>query len=125
MHNFTSRNNIFKVISLAVCLSLTGCSLDGGKARQRKAVTRVLFDAESARFEDEVKSPKRDSVWCGRVNAKNRLGGMVGFRRYIVTLSSDGTDSQSDSVEFEPIDDGRPELKETFGNIWTLMCAAR
>lgn len=44
-------------------------------------VKTMLNDPESARFEDlKVRMDKK--IVCGSVNAKNKFGGYVGFRRF-------------------------------------------
>lgn len=44
-------------------------------------ITSTLKDPESAEFKDPVYS---NGAVCGRVNAKNSLGGYGGFKRYVV-----------------------------------------
>lgn len=65
---------------------------DIGKAKEQ--VVAALIDPESARFRD-VRTV-RDAV-CGQVNAKNKLGGYVGFRSFAyyqgsVLIERDSTD---------------------------------
>ena len=38
-----------------------------------------LNDPDSAVFRNSFKAKRGKDVWCGEVNAKNRMGGMVGF----------------------------------------------
>ena len=57
-------------------------------------VRRSLNDPESARFENVTFNAKT-KFGCGVVNAKNRMGGYVGFARFVV-YQPDG------SVQFEP-----------------------
>jgi len=57
-------------------------------------VRQSLNDPESARFE-EVTYNAKTKFGCGRVNAKNRMGGYVGFARFVF-YQPDG------SVQFEP-----------------------
>lgn len=54
---------------------------EGLMAAARINVTRMLFDPESARFQD-LKARTDTKVVCGYVNAKNKFGGYVGFRRF-------------------------------------------
>lgn len=52
----------------------------------KQTVTRKLIDPMSAQFRDlrVLKRPKTgDPVLCGEVNAKNRMGGYVGFRPFV------------------------------------------
>jgi len=50
----------------------------------REAVTRDLFDPYSADLRDEeiYKLSNGDFLYCVNVNAKNRMGGFVGFQKY-------------------------------------------
>lgn len=57
------------------------------KATHRNVVKSFLNDPDSAAFRNEFKAPRGKDVWCGEVNAKNRLGGMVGFTRYVPEMS--------------------------------------
>jgi hypothetical protein len=54
-------------------------------------ITDRLKDPESARFRAVFTSPKMLAV-CGEVNAKNSMGGYVGFRRFIVAQDKAGTE---------------------------------
>ncbi|MFC5548175.1 hypothetical protein [Massilia aerilata] len=47
----------------------------------RTPMTRLLKDPASAQFRDERLT--RAGVLCGEVNAKNSMGGYIGFRKYI------------------------------------------
>lgn len=61
-------------------LALSGCDQSIRKAHD--AVKETLFDPNSAEFRnDHVMS---DGTVCGEVNAKNRMGGYVGFTEYAV-----------------------------------------
>jgi hypothetical protein len=53
------------------------------------AIRESLSDPESARFRRVAVSPKGRAV-CGEVNAKNAMGGYVGFRRFIVAPDQSG-----------------------------------
>ena len=67
------------------------------KARERlitdakETIANSLKDPESARFRNVFVSPKMLAV-CGDVNAKNSMGGYVGFRRFIVAKDKIGTE---------------------------------
>jgi hypothetical protein len=61
-----------------ILLAATACS---GYEADLDAVRLQLTDPDSAEF-DAV--GKKDDVTCGFVNAKNRMGGYVGFRAFIV-----------------------------------------
>lgn len=71
--------------------------------RVERAVRQSLRDPDSARFQG-VQVFYRTGAACGYVNARNALGGYVGFTHF--TMTPDG------SVEFEPradADHGSPE----------------
>jgi hypothetical protein len=74
---------------------LAGCGLSADKqaeAKAKEAVTGRLRDAESARFESlyvstvTSKEGSRVKAVCGEVNAKNGMGGYVGFRPFIYVI---------------------------------------
>jgi len=71
------------------------------KGRQRAAVARDLLDGSSAVFRDDKPTSHDPLIWCGYVNAKNRMGAMVGFKAYIVELQKDPARSDFDLVEIE------------------------
>ena len=50
----------------------------------KKLVSDLLIDKESARFEEVVYNRNSSSV-CGYVNAKNKMGGYVGEKRFMVS----------------------------------------
>lgn len=102
----------------AILLAITAFSLSAGAATKKPApspalpsaeeialkahdkmiadaqtlITDRLKDPESARFRSVFTSPKMLAV-CGEVNAKNSMGGYVGFRRFIVAQDKAGTEA--------------------------------
>lgn len=58
-------------------------------AAAQDVIRDSLKDPESARFRGVFISPKGRAV-CGDVNAKNSMGGYVGFRRFIVARDRRG-----------------------------------
>jgi hypothetical protein len=58
------------------------------EAKVAKLVKRSLTDPESAKFRNINKGSDPGLV-CGEVNSKNRLGGYVGFTKFLV--AADGT----------------------------------
>lgn len=50
--------------------------------KYRSAVSGVLLDPQSAQFRNEKIT--EGGLYCGEVNSKNRMGGYVGFNRFIV-----------------------------------------
>ncbi|UUZ68093.1 hypothetical protein LP416_27900 [Polaromonas sp. P2-4] len=75
-------------------------------AAGKKAVLDELKDPESARFRNLITA--RDVFLCGEVNAKNAMGGYVGFKRF-VALGEVGL------IDF---DDG----SQKFINTWLESC---
>lgn len=71
---------------------------------------------------DEMRQSKRDpEVWCGRMNARNRMGGMVGFRKFVISaplVNEIGADDEIvtllSRITFED-DDG-------FQSRWSIYC---
>lgn len=68
------RNSL--LLSLAV-VSLAGCA----EAEAKNEVRKALIDPGSAEF-NSVST--KNGIVCGLVNSKNRMGGYVGFRGFIV-----------------------------------------
>lgn len=73
------------VAALAAFL-LSGCSPGG---LQGDYVRLFMNDPDSVQFRDMRQSKREKSAWCGELNARNRMGGMVGFTRYVVVLPDD------------------------------------
>lgn len=75
-----------------------------------------LNDPDSAVFRNQVKAKRGgEGVWCGEVNARNRMGGMIGFTRYVVEVHPNRNLDVLDQVHFDQGDD-------TFPGKWNLMC---
>lgn len=75
---------------LSLALMVGSCSfIPGTDAHTEKAARSILsdtlFDADSAKFRNlrEVEDSKDGLVICGEVNAKNRMGAYIGFRRFV------------------------------------------
>lgn len=66
---------------------------------------RYLKDPDSARFDDIHTTPK--GVVCGTVNAKNSLGGYVGYRQFILFPDGD--------MRWEPL--GAPSTAPTIEQV--------
>lgn len=60
----------------------------------KRAVSAILLDADSAKFAN-VRYVSEAKAVCGRVNAKNTMGGYIGFKPFIVegeeVFIADGT----------------------------------
>lgn len=72
-----------KILVLMIAAALAGCS-QGGK--QDEYVKMFMNDPDSTQFRDVRQSKREPLAWCGELNTRNRMGGMVGFTRYVVVL---------------------------------------
>lgn len=85
---------ISPVVMLA--LSVVGCS-DSAVERAKSSLAGEMFDPSSVQFRDLEAFNQGSSVFvCGKVNAKNRMGGYVGFRGFVY-------DDRSGETTFEPV----------------------
>lgn len=48
-------------------------------------IKRLMSDPASVQLEDLQQSKRDPEVWCGRINARNRMGGMVGFKKFVIS----------------------------------------
>jgi hypothetical protein len=81
------------LVSLAVFASLTAAFFAWQRflshdAKVARLVQATLTDPDSAQFKS-VRSSASATYTCGEVNAKNRMGGFVGFTPFLV--GADGT----------------------------------
>ncbi|WP_271008667.1 hypothetical protein [Paucibacter sp. B51] len=89
--------------------------------QQMKAdVRQHLNDPESAQFNQVFKGNK-EGAFCGEVNARNRMGGYVGFTRFIHFPDHD--------IKFDPTDRGYMSEDErqsaaNFSVMWHGYCGA-
>lgn len=87
-------------VALVVGAFLVGC----GKSQIEQAqelVKNTLTDPLSATFKDvELHSVAGKSAVCGHVNAKNQMGGYVGFRRFIVAEDAVTIMSEDNASDF-------------------------
>lgn len=75
----------------------------------KEAVKRKLIDPESAQFFD-VKLFRSSGQGCGYVNARNKMGGYVGRKRFVA--SPNGTDAAIDpSQEMLKVPDETPSIE--------------
>lgn len=70
---------------LVSVMLLSGCGSPGATAieQAKTLVVHDLLDPSSAQFRD-LKFHERTGAVCGELNAKNRMGGYTGFRRFYV-----------------------------------------
>jgi hypothetical protein len=87
-------------------------------AVQRMVVREWLNDPDSAQFRNEQRGPRGKNVWCGEVNARNRMGGMVGFSRYIAEVSDFPEDKIMNRVSIESDSD----TGNAFQGKWRIFC---
>lgn len=97
------------------------------KGRQRELVRQWLFDGDSAEFRGERQSKGEPSAWCGAVNARNRMGAKVGFRRYVAVLELRPELQEPETrVHFERVD-VEPDSSDVsklvaFEQRWAAFC---
>jgi hypothetical protein len=109
--------------AIFACAVLAGCS-PSEDAIHKQVVSLHLNDPSSAVFRGGFKSKSGTGVWCGEVNARNKMGGMVGFTRYIVYLPGPNVDVFKDTdsaLNYSQIFFGSSE-NDTFPGKWTLLC---
>jgi len=97
-------------------------------AGQRTVVRDHLSDPDSAKFRNDHASARDAKVWCGEVNARNRMGGMAGYARYIVYLpASPELAGITDEVFLERRDQDTASKDPTsdsavFQSKWSVFC---
>jgi hypothetical protein len=102
----------------ALALVACGAAQPDSSGRVILYVTDHLVDPDSAKFRN-VFSPAGTAVWCGEVNARNRMGGMTGFSRFVVLLdprSKGGTEGATLYIERGGLPDADIEGK------WQAYC---
>lgn len=88
-------------------------------------VKLFLNDPESAQFRSVRRSSNsRYEAWCGEVNARNKMGGMAGFTRFVVVLPDR-------ELNVDPVADPNRALihttigledSEGFAGKWSVYC---
>lgn len=73
-------------LSATAAIALAACG--GVTSDARQAIEPLLKDPASAQYREIYRQP--DGTLCGEVNAKNELGGYVGFRRFMVDPGGKG-----------------------------------
>ena len=108
---------------------------------QRESVLSRLNDREAAQFRSERPSKADSKAWCGEVNAKNRMGALVGFRRYLAVAILDPKEISSKlqsksmspeelkeiqdylfQVEIDPDSSSTSTDQQAFDNRWSVYC---
>ena len=81
------------IVAIIAVLMITGWDDAGMRARAEAVVKVNIYDPDSAQFKDLIvigtsDSPKR--TVCGKVNAKNKFGGYVGYASFMYREPSYG-----------------------------------
>lgn len=88
-------------------------------------VKLFLNDPESAQFRGVRRSTnRRYEAWCGEVNARNKMGGMVGFTRFVMILpeAEMKVDPASDPDLAKVLSDLAFESNDGFAGKWSVYC---
>lgn len=89
--------------------------------QQRDLVRLHLNDPDSAQFRNDQPSKRRPESWCGEVNARNRMGGFVGFTRYVTWMQKDRQRAEGDEVWLAPTS-ASPSETAVFESKWRAFC---
>jgi len=108
---------MFRVVSILPLAALAGCQFIPGTEASKLAagevqVREALTDPESATFRNTSYHGATKAV-CGEVNAKNRMGGFVGFTRFYALPGF---------VRFEGGDLGDEQVPVDFGKLYDDFC---
>ena len=90
--------------------------------RQRDAIKRSFYDPTAAVFRNEHVSTIKPNYWCGEVNGRNRMGAMVGFRRYVVELQSEPELAEFDETHVDPQSNDPTSESVRFAAYWNGYC---
>jgi hypothetical protein len=92
--------------------------------RAKKEVAKDFLDPDSANFRGLfVLKDNTGSSLCGEVNAKNKMGAYVGYRRFVMPFKSD--ENAFSNVAFEdpaPQTDIDRAKAKLFGITWDVYC---
>jgi hypothetical protein len=96
------------------------------QALHKKVVLGYLNDPDSAKFGTQFQSTRDKTVWCGEVNAKNKMGSMAGFTRYVVYLN-DHADIAGIRNEIyidspDAVGDAAKDAAMVFVSKWNIFC---
>ena len=69
-----------KILHVSILLALSGCDV-GPQGDAKKAVAATLTDPSSVQFQNVTSYS--NNVICGEFNAKNQMGGYVGFKPFV------------------------------------------
>jgi hypothetical protein len=106
---------------IAPALAISALTLSGYAAganeRAKAAIARQFVDPESTRFRNvfqsqDIETGNRTFV-CGELNTKNRMGGYVGYTRFLIEVNGRG------EIAFDTPN------SSTFANKWYDFCGNR
>lgn len=101
---------------------------------QQQVVRQHMNDPDAAQFRNETAAKRGNGVWCGEVNGRNRMGGMVGFRRYVAVMEFNDkvwalpeaervqVASSLTNVRIDPADYSKLEEQQSFNGAWKAYC---
>ena len=101
---------------------------------QQQVVRQQMNDPDAAQFRNERAAKRGEGVWCGEVNGRNRMGGMVGFRRYVALMEINDKlmalpedervrlAAMLTTIRIDPADYSKPDLQKSFDGAWSTYC---
>jgi len=82
------QKSLFYIIAGIIVASVF-CAVWWFTIRPEQRITTIIKrwanDPASVQLEEMQQSKRDPEVWCGRMNARNRMGGMVGFRKFVIS----------------------------------------
>lgn len=117
--------SIFIVPVICFCVLLFGCDNDSFVESAKRQVKLRLKDPSSAQF-DDVKFYPSDAprenphgAVCGKVNAKNSFGAYIGYRRFVMGISTVNGETYRSGVQME---DGSNLMSGVYDSLWEDKC---
>jgi len=100
--------------------------IDSFVKKAKGEATRSFLDPDSANFRNLlVTVDKSGRTLCGEVNAKNRMGGYVGYRRFIAPFKTEEQVFSSTLLEAPDPQTGIEKARADMFNIsWDLYCVS-
>lgn len=118
------------LVTCILAFVTAGCEFMPGTEAYRieqakRAVAKLLIDPASAQFQNVV---ARDGYVCGEVNGRNRMGGFVGFKRFLVPLDGDSPliDPEFDYQDLLTAEDSCEALQSnSYASVSSAIAACR
>ncbi|EAA9299928.1 hypothetical protein BHZ80_09020 [Salmonella enterica] len=117
--------SIFIVPVICFCVLLLGCDNDSFVESAKRQVKLRLKDPSSAQF-DDVKFYPSDTpgenphgAVCGKVNAKNSFGAYIGYRRFVMGITTVNGETYRSGVQME---DGSNLMSGVYDSLWEDKC---